>query len=269
MQIQLVGQRVGLVGKPCELQPFPGLGSCCRMVQRSTAEHGHQRHVLQHSEMREGPRNLISTRDACLGDAVRRQARKLSAFKQHLPARSREMPAHHVDECRLARTIRPEQPEDLPLVDLQAHAAQRLHATKGLGQVHDFKQDLGAGRCSRLCRCSDSFRFERHKHRRHSLLRAKALHEEPQNPVRHEQDHQHQDHAHSRLAQYRVVAGGEEKHEAGDRHRTHRRTGPMPRSAEHAHQHHRQRHRDVEGFTGRHIRHEQRVDAAGEARQCA
>ena len=75
--------------------------------------------------------------------------------------------------------------------------------------------------------------------------------------------------ADQRLAGDRVVARGEAYSSAGDGDRADGRPGPVPRAAEHAHQHHRERHRDREHLAGRHVREEQRVDAAGHAGQRA
>ncbi len=72
-----------------------------------------------------------------------------------------------------------------------------------------------------------------------------------------------------RLAGDRVVRGGEAVEQRGDRDRADRRPGPVPRAAEHAHQHDGQRHRDREDLAGRDVREEQRLDAARDARERA
>src|SRR3546814_11855348 len=77
----------------------------------------------------------------------------LAAFKKHLFTGRREMPAHHVDEGRLAGAVGAEQAENFTFVHLQAHTVEGLHTLEGLGQVLHVRQpQIGRASCrARVC----------------------------------------------------------------------------------------------------------------------
>ena len=186
----------------------------------------------------------------------------------------------------------PEQAEDLAAAHVDVDAGQRAHALEATCAGRARAAARRRRRCRRRrCDGGDCASTSRLRLRRRSTIavpgdpaeqrRAAVRHgrvgacaarapEQPLQPrqdaVGHEQDRRDQDRADHRLAGDGVVGGGEAVEQRRDRDRADRRPGPVARAAEHAHQHHRQRHGDREHLAGRHVREEQRVDAAGDAR---
>ena len=65
---------------------------------------------------------------AAVGAPARsRRARSSST----VPSSARSKPGQQVDERRLARAVRPDQPDDLVVVELEVDAGERLHALEG------------------------------------------------------------------------------------------------------------------------------------------
>jgi len=73
-------------------------------------EHGH---VLEEDDVLEGPGDSESH------DSVRRCSCQLPAFEQDAPAVRAVKPRDQIEERRLSRTIRADQPDDLPLLQLE------------------------------------------------------------------------------------------------------------------------------------------------------
>ena len=67
--------------------------------------------------MRERPRDLVGARNAAARDAVRRHADQLPPLEHDAAAVSRVMAAHHVDERRLARAVRADEPKNFTIPD--------------------------------------------------------------------------------------------------------------------------------------------------------
>src|SRR5260221_443466 len=95
------------------------------------------RDVLQHRQVREWPRDLVVARDAATGDPMRRYARELPALEHQAPRIAAVMAAHHVDQRGLARSVRPDQAQDLPAPYFELDAVERLHALERLRHAAD------------------------------------------------------------------------------------------------------------------------------------
>src|SRR5512134_313401 len=80
----------------------------------------------------EGPHDLERSRDPHPRDLVRGPAGDLAAKKKHLALPGPQEPGDAVDERRLPRAVRPDDPEDLPLLDRKAHGGERLYAPERL-----------------------------------------------------------------------------------------------------------------------------------------
>src|SRR3546814_12929040 len=104
------------------------------------------------------PGDLVSACDAGLRNAVGLQSCELAAFKKHLSTGRREMPAHHVDEGRLAGAVGAEQAENFTFVHLQAHTVAGLHTLEGLGQVLHVQQRSDERRVGNKCVSTDRSR---------------------------------------------------------------------------------------------------------------
>src|SRR5439155_20680512 len=103
------------------------------------AEHRRQRDVLEHGEMAEGPRDLVGARDAAARDAMRRFARQLAAFELDAARIGAVMPAHYVDQRRLARAVRTDEAEDLAAAHFEPYGVERLHPLERLGDIAQHK----------------------------------------------------------------------------------------------------------------------------------
>ena len=107
----------------------------CRRPTRTlsiAAEAGKRAHVL------EGPRR---PRARSAGEAV---SRVTSAPQADPAAVGPEHARDQVEERRLAGAVRPHDADDGAGRDLDAHAANRLHAREGLGDAFEGEQGLGA-----------------------------------------------------------------------------------------------------------------------------
>jgi hypothetical protein len=227
-------------------------------------EHRGQRCVVADRQVREQPRDLVGARHAGVRDAVRGQAHQLAPVEQDAARVGAVVAADDVDQRRLARAVGAEHPEDLALAHVEVDAVERADARESLAHAPDHQERAAGrrrsavgGRSLRPCRAG--------RQRRRPL----ALYQSPQDAVGHEQHRPNEDRADDRLARDRLVGGGRRVEQDRDRRRADRGARPVARAAEHAHQHDRQRHRDVERRRRRDVLHEQRLDAAREPRERA
>jgi len=146
VKVELARIAVGLVREVRELEPAPRLRLGARAIHGYLPEHGRQRDVLQHGQVIERPRDLVSTRNARPGDAMRRPAHELLAFEKKGTRVRGVMAAHHVDERRLSGAVRPYEPKDLPAAHLEARLRQRLHALERLADIAGDEDRLARNR---------------------------------------------------------------------------------------------------------------------------
>src|SRR5215207_815546 len=90
-------------------------------------------HVLSGAHSVEEPDVLEGAPDAHLGTFVRPELRYVPAPIHEAPGRRLVEAAHHVEERRLARAIRPDQADYRALGDVEVHLAHRNQATEDLG----------------------------------------------------------------------------------------------------------------------------------------
>src|SRR5262249_50745070 len=117
MQVQLERQAGGSLAKPDKTQPVQRRRLRRGAVESRSTEARIERHILQHAQPTEGPRDLVRATDAGPGDAMRRQRRDIPPIEQQLSAMLAIVAADDVDQRRLARAVRPDQAEDLALAD--------------------------------------------------------------------------------------------------------------------------------------------------------
>ena len=239
--------------------------------QRGAAEHRRERDVVAaRSGARNGPRDLIGAGDAGARDAVRGQCRRSRRPRTGCDPRrlgnGRSPTLMNVD---LPEPLGPSSPRISPARTSRSTPSSACTPSNALRQASTTskRRSLRAafGRRAggaRPRRCDPTAVAPR-------LATAAAVPARPRHlprmPLRHEQDDQISTTPTTRLAGDRVIARGERVQERGDRRRADAGPGPVPRAAEHAHQHDGQRHRDRECLADRHVRDEQRVDAAGDA----
>src|SRR6185436_5856842 len=92
-------------------------------------------HVLAGGHGAEGCRHLKGPADPEARHPVRRAADQAGAIEQHLSGVRRELPVQHIEEGRLARTVGPDQGDDLARGHVEPYAGERFHAAVGLGEV--------------------------------------------------------------------------------------------------------------------------------------
>ena len=95
--------------------------------------------VLQHGEPGEQAEALQRAGDAEGGEPVRPQPGKFGAVEAQLPGIGMHESAQHVEEGGLARTVRPDDPGDLPRRGDERHGIQRGEATEPHRDVADLQ----------------------------------------------------------------------------------------------------------------------------------
>ena len=94
-----------------------------------------EQHVLDHGQVREELRDLKRAGDAARRALVGRQPRDVRAEQLDAPSLARQLPADHVEQRRLARTVRPDERATLARLDDQADVVYRLEAAEMPGDV--------------------------------------------------------------------------------------------------------------------------------------
>ena len=97
-------------------------------------------HVLEHRHRAEELDVLERPRDALPDDPVRRRPQDRGAVEQHLPGVRLVEPGDDVERSRLARAVRPDEPGDVPLFDVEGDAVERDDAAEAQGDVPYFEE---------------------------------------------------------------------------------------------------------------------------------
>jgi hypothetical protein len=126
------GSPLRLVRESREFEPAPRLDDRRVATQVRGAEHRGNGDVVDDVQVRERTRDLVGPRDAHARDPVCVELRDVGAREDELPAVGAVMPAHQVDERRLARAIRSHEAENFAFADVEVHPFERAHAAKRL-----------------------------------------------------------------------------------------------------------------------------------------
>ena len=148
MQVERRGVRVGEVPEPDDLEvlarPPRGPPPSGRA---DAAEHDRHRDVVPHRHRRERPRDLVGAGDARRGRSGAAAGRRCPARRSRMRAARRPQRAgQQVDQRRLAGAVRPDQADELALVDREADVLQRVHAAEVAGHVAHSTRRRPAGR---------------------------------------------------------------------------------------------------------------------------
>ncbi len=109
--------------------------------------------VLPYREGAEQPRPLERARHAVAGAAIRLPVGRLDPADPDRSGGRPLEPRQGIDERRLARSVRPDQAEDLALLEVEVDALDRLDA----GEVHRHTERFEPKRHRRHCdRCADA-----------------------------------------------------------------------------------------------------------------
>src|SRR5688572_15950570 len=100
---------------------------------------GHEQ-VLEHRHGAERTRDLEAARDAEPGSFEGRQFRDLGVVEQYGTGFIAQRPRDAVDERRLPRAVRPDEPEALALGNLEADTVQRGEAAEVLRDLVYFEE---------------------------------------------------------------------------------------------------------------------------------
>ena len=97
--------------------------------------------MLQDSHLRKNAQHLEGPGDAAVGDFVRGQVGDVLAGEEHGAAGLRSVDARdEVEERTLARPVRPDDPVDRALRNLQLNIGQRNQAAEVLRESGELKQ---------------------------------------------------------------------------------------------------------------------------------
>src|SRR3954454_5525579 len=105
------------------------------------AEIAGQRHVLEHRQAVERPRDLEGAADTAIDDPMRGQAREFGPGKLHRSRRWLERAREHIEDGALARAVRSDQAENFSLIDLERHVVDGRETAKTFYQALDFQHD--------------------------------------------------------------------------------------------------------------------------------
>ncbi len=135
-----------------ELQPVRRGFVRVMPVERRAAEHGRERDVVADREVRERPRDLVGARDAGTGDPVRGQRKQVDAVETRAAGVGAEVPAHDIDQRRLARSVGADHAEDLACAHVEVDAVERANALERLGDAAHRQQERPLAACAgRAC----------------------------------------------------------------------------------------------------------------------
>jgi hypothetical protein len=96
--------------------------------------------VVKHRQIGKQCDVLEGTADADLGDPVWRPRQDALALHQDVAGTRLVEPAQAIEQRRLAGAVRPDQPEDLPLVHVEGYAIQRDDIAEHDADVANRKQ---------------------------------------------------------------------------------------------------------------------------------
>src|SRR5690606_17096823 len=115
------GERKILDELPCPL---------LRLALRKPQRAARGREVVDDAHAREYARQLKHAHNAAAGQLRRREAFNGISIEKHASRIRGEMAAQDVDERRLTRAVRADQPDELAVVDRKADAVEGLHAAE-------------------------------------------------------------------------------------------------------------------------------------------
>src|SRR5205814_2207843 len=113
-------------------------------VERAAVPLRRDAHVLEHGEVREDVRELVGLGDPEARDRVLREPRDVAPAEPDAARARRHLAGDQLEECRLARAVRPDDGAQLALVHREAHAIDREEAAVAPRQLHGAQQG-GAG----------------------------------------------------------------------------------------------------------------------------
>ena len=211
-------------------------------------------HVLQHRHAFEGLRHLEGARQPELRPRLRRHAGDVVAFEQHLARGRHEIAGQAIEEGRLAGAVRPDQAENVALLQRHAGGIDRLEAAKGFCDVAGFKEHwrlLPRPARRRLAPCPEPV-------------------DQRQNAARLEARDDHDDGAVDDEGEARALAAQQIVGDFLQRHqdrRAHQRPEQQPGAAERRHDQHLHRDQDAEAGFGIDEAEHHRIERAGDAGQ--
>src|SRR5690606_13429563 len=91
--------------------------------------------VLAHGRVGVDRGRLKGARQSVLDHLAGRQAEQLPAVEAHAARRGRVGAGNEVERCALAGPVRPDQADDLALVNVETQVSHGLQAAERLGQV--------------------------------------------------------------------------------------------------------------------------------------
>jgi len=98
--------------------------------------------VLENRHVCEQPDVLERSGNAPLRHLVRVKSNQGLAFEDDVTRRRRDHSTDHVEECRLAGTIRADHTDDLTLIDVEVQVFQRVESAKSDAQLLDVENSL-------------------------------------------------------------------------------------------------------------------------------
>src|SRR3989441_963267 len=109
-------------------------------------------HVIEGRELGKDAYELERAAHAARADHVWPHAEEALAVEPDVAIVRHQRARDAVEQCGLARTVRPDQPDDLPGLDRDVDAGQRRQAAEVLGDAADFEQAHAARGTSRARR---------------------------------------------------------------------------------------------------------------------
>ena len=98
------------------------------------------RYIFQHRHAVQRFYDLMGARYAEVDDFIRRTIGDVLAGEADLSRVQFVNPVHHVEEGRLTRAIRADQPQDLALRESEGHVRDGQQPAEALGDTFDFQQ---------------------------------------------------------------------------------------------------------------------------------
>ena len=132
-------RRVGVGGEAEQVQQLAG--ALRRTARRDADAERRHLHVLADGQRAERAAVLERAREPVPAAAVRRPARDVASLQLDRAGGRPVEAAEQIDERRLARSVRPDQTDDLTPPELERDVAERLHALEQTG-------DRGGPECS-------------------------------------------------------------------------------------------------------------------------
>src|ERR1700757_735569 len=96
-------------------------------------------HVLQHSHLSKGPDNLVSAGDPRFDQLEWFQTRDIAPKAADSSGTRLQRPGNHAEKSGFSGAVRPNEPENLSLADLEAHVLDGGQASEVLGNFFNFQ----------------------------------------------------------------------------------------------------------------------------------